>query len=91
MRARETIEVATLRSMLAAIDNAGALPSAAAGPVVGRSADVPRRPLSDTDVRKIIDAEAEERRTAIPEYERLGKSSDAKRLREELSVLSRYL
>jgi len=92
MRARETIEVATLRSVLAAIDNAGAVPPGPAWPpVVGRSADVPRRPLSDADVRKLIHAEADERRTAIPEYERLGKSSDAKRLREELSVLSRYL
>jgi uncharacterized protein YqeY len=92
MRARQTVVVATLRSLMAAIDNAGAVEQGApSGPIVGRSADVARKMLSDGDVRNIIRAEADERREALATYERLGKTTDANRLREELSVIARYL
>jgi uncharacterized protein YqeY len=92
MRERQTIVVATLRSLMAAIDNAGAVEQGApSGPIVGRPADVPRKTLSAQDVRKIVQAEADERSGAIATYERLGKTTDANRLREELTVISRYL
>jgi uncharacterized protein YqeY len=92
MRERQTIVVATLRSLMAAIDNAGAVEQGSpSGPVVGRPADVARKTLSDSDVRNIVQAEADERTEALVTYERLGRTSDADRLRKELIVIGRYL
>jgi uncharacterized protein YqeY len=92
MRERQTVVVATLRSLMAAIDNAGAVEQGApTGPVVGRPADVARKTLSDSDVREIVQAEADERTEAMATYERLGKTTDADRLRKELIVIGRYL
>jgi uncharacterized protein YqeY len=92
MRERQTVVVATLRSLMAAIDNAGAVEQGPpSGPIVGRPADAPRKTLSDPDARKIVQAERDERTEALVTYERLGKTKDADRLREELSVIARYL
>ena len=92
MRERQTVVVATLRSLMAAIDNAGAVEQGAqTGHIVGRPADVARKTLSDSDVRKIVQAEADERTEAMATYERLGKTSEADRLRKELIVIERYL
>jgi hypothetical protein len=92
MRERQTVVVSTLRSLMAAIDNAGAVEQPApSGPIVGKPADVARKTLSDFDVRNIVQSEADERSAALVEYERLGKTSDADRLRKELIVIARYL
>jgi uncharacterized protein len=92
MKARQSSAVAALRSMLSAIDNAGAVdvdPSIV--PLVGRSADVPRRVLSEAEVWALLRAEAGARRSAIASYEELGKIEEAARLRAELEVVTRYL
>jgi uncharacterized protein YqeY len=92
MRERQTVVVATLRSLMAAIDNAGAVEQGPpSGPIVGRAADVTRKTLSDSDLRTIVRAEADERTEALATYERLGKTNDADRLRKELVVINRYL
>jgi uncharacterized protein YqeY len=92
MRERQTVVVATLRSLMAAIDNAGAVEQLPPrGPIVGRVADVARKTLSDSDLRNIVRAEAAERTEALATYERLGKTNDADRLRKELIVINRYL
>jgi uncharacterized protein YqeY len=92
MRERQTVVVATLRSLMAAIDNAGAVEQEPpSGPIVGRAADLARKTLSDSDLRNIVQAEADERTEALATYERLGKTNDADRLRKELIVINRYL
>lgn len=92
MKARQSIAVATLRSMVGAIDNAGAVEhDTTIVPLVGRSADVPRRELTEAQVRAILQGEADERRSAQVKYERLGKNMEAERLRAELEVFARYL
>lgn len=91
MKARRKITVTTLRSVLAAIDNAEAVePNTSSGPIVGRSADVPRKVLTEKQMRDILESEAAERRSAIAEYERLDRHTDANRLRLELEVLATY-
>lgn len=92
MKARQRTTVATLRSMLAAIDNAGAVePNTSTSPVVGRSADVSRKVLTEEQMRKVLQTEVEERRSAVAEYERLERHVEADRLRAELEVFAHYL
>lgn len=71
MRSRDRATVATLRSTLAAIDNAEAVPVEAqvAGaiedaPVGPGSAEAERRTLSEDDIRAVVRAEVTEQRAA---------------------------
>lgn len=99
---RDAVAVSALRTALAAIDNAEAVPPdeadllASGGPVAGSVAglgasDVRRRDLTGADVERIVRAEAAERLAAAGEYERRGQPDRAARLRAEASVLSSYL
>jgi uncharacterized protein YqeY len=92
LRQRDTAAVAALRTALAAIANAEAVP-ADDTPVLGVNgyADVARRNLTIERVVQILQAEAQDRLTAIAEYEQLGQHDQAQRLRNELAVLNRYL
>ncbi|KAA0023632.1 GatB/YqeY domain-containing protein [Antrihabitans cavernicola] len=103
MKAKDRTAVAALRSALAAIDNAEAVPSDSldavatdgehvAGAHVGLgAADVARRVLTDGDVRSIIESEVHERDAAAEKYEAMDRADDALRLRSEGDVLRRYL
>jgi uncharacterized protein len=92
MKARDSAAVVAIRLMLAAIDHAGAVEvDTTVVPMVGRTADVPRRELSEGEVRALLKAEAEEHRLGAEKYERLGKMEEADRLRAEAEVFVRYL
>jgi uncharacterized protein YqeY len=92
MKSRDSIATSTLRSLLAALDNASAVPvSTPLVPVFGRSGDVARRILSAADCEGILETEARTRRVAATEYERLGRHDEAARLRAELAVIERYV
>ena len=92
MKARQNSTISAIRSMLAAIDNAGAVElDESLTPTVGTSGDVPRRILSEEQVQEILHREAENRRSAIATYERLRRQEEADRLRAELAVFGRYL
>jgi uncharacterized protein YqeY len=103
MKARDRVAITVLRTTLAAIDNAEAVdvsprePAGAASPhIAGSSAgvgssDVTRRVLSDADIGEIIREEANERRDAASEYEKLGRVDMADALRREAAVLDGYL
>jgi uncharacterized protein YqeY len=103
LKARDRVTAAALRSVLAAIENGEAVPvdprpaSAAggehvAGAAVGAgAAEAQRRPLTDADLRSIVEGEVRERVRAAEEYERLGRDDAAGRLRVEIEVLRRYL
>jgi uncharacterized protein YqeY len=91
MRARDAAEIAALRSLLGALDNAGAVATAPRNePVYGRSADVPRRVLSAAEVEALLTAEIAEREAALASYEGGGQHDAAARLRAEVKVLVRY-
>jgi uncharacterized protein YqeY len=92
IRAREKATMATLRTMLAALDNAEAVTlDASFQPVVGLNNDVPRKVLREEDFLQVLRMEANGRRSAIATYEALGRVEEAARLRAELAVFARYL
>jgi uncharacterized protein YqeY len=95
LKEKDRVALTALRSALAAIDNAEAVPldhpvdnGSAAG--VGAT-EVERLHLTEADVRSIVEKEVRERTVAAQEYERLGRDDVAERLRSEAGVLSRYL
>jgi len=99
LKARDKIAVSALRSALAAIDNAGAVPLGpapavgvgsqhVAGAAAGLGAgEGERRRLSDGDVDEIVRAEVAERQAAARDYEQRGHADQADRLRREARVL----
>ncbi len=101
VKARDAVAVSALRSALAAIENAGAVDSAHAprpdsGPIAGAvpgvgAGEVARRTLSPEDVRAVVAAEVEHRRTAAREYVALGRPDRAERLRAEADILVAHL
>lgn len=92
MKAKDTVAISALRSVLSALDNASAVPaSTVPAPVFGRNGDVPRRNLSDSDCQRIISAVVGERSAAAEEYARLGREDEAARLRAEQAVVERYV
>jgi uncharacterized protein YqeY len=92
MKARDKSTIDTLRCLLAVLDNAGAQdPATTPSAVVGLSADVPRKSLSQNELRTLMRAEVTSRRTAVIDYERGGRHQDAARLQAELVLLSRYV
>ena len=91
LKARDAVAIPVLRSLIAALDNAGAVPTDGRyTPVFGLSGDVPRRDLSSTDIAGLLAAEAAERRAAIAAYESGGRQDAADRLRVELLIIARY-
>jgi uncharacterized protein YqeY len=87
MKARDKPTIDTLRCLLAALDNAGAQDPK----LFGSSTEVPRKPLTQSQVNALMQAEITSRRAAVIDYERGGRQQDAARLRAELLLLSRYV
>lgn len=100
-KARDTATTAVLRSTLAAISNAEALPVAEAslagdGPIAGAAMGVGateavRRDLTDDDIRAIISGEQTERISAATDLESHGAQEKAEQLRVEAELLEAYL
>ena len=95
MKARQNATVATLRAILAAIDNAEAVPieetAMPAEPLLGQQHEVPRKLLSAADIRQIIQQEAAERRAASQKYATLGQPAEAERLQTAAALIEAYL
>ena len=92
MKARQKEAVAALRILLAAIDNAEAVPTDPSFvPFTGRTNDVPRKLLTEAHIQQILHAEAAKQREALAEYERLDQEEAAQQIRAELAVMSKYL
>jgi uncharacterized protein YqeY len=91
MKARDKPAVTALRSALAAIDNAAAVPPQEASfglPAVGLGVtEVARRDQDEAEIERIVRAEIADRLTAADEYERLGRSDHAQQKRAEARVL----
>ena len=92
LKARQTPVAMTLRTLLAAIDNAEAVPLSAAPPAIdGRSRDVPRLALARSDIQQILLREADECRRARSDYERMGQVEAAAAMRAALSLIDAYV
>jgi uncharacterized protein YqeY len=102
MKAREPDAVAALRTAIAAIDNAEAVPApearqtatsshiAGARPGLG-AAEAARLDLSDREQQAILREQITGYTTEAERYETLGQPDAANRLRTRASVLSAYL
>lgn len=92
MKAGRKEEVITLRTLIAAIDNAEAVPveDQPISTFGGRNEDVPRRQLTPDDIQQILRREADERRSAAAEYERLGRPDQAEILKAAVVLIERY-
>ena len=100
-KARDTTATAALRSTLAAIANAEALPvadssPAAEGPIAGAATGIGateavRRDLSEEDIRGIVSGERTERLTAATDLASHGAEDRAEQLRAEAELLAAYL
>jgi uncharacterized protein YqeY len=102
LKSRDRAAIGALRSALAALENAEAVPADSsgstgassehvAGTVEHGAAEAPRRHLTEAEVRAVVEAEVHDRRSAALEYEQLGRGDHAVRLRAEADVLARYL
>jgi uncharacterized protein YqeY len=98
LRARDKVATSALRSALAAIDNASAVPAAPApagaggphfaGTVAGLGAgEAERRRLTEAEAEQIVRAEVAERQAAAHDYDQTGHADQAGRLRREAQVL----
>ena len=103
LRARDAIAVSALRSALAAIDNAGAVPVGPV-PVMGAGSEhfagtaegvgageAARRRLSDAEIAQIVRAEIADRQAAARAYAEAGQADRADRLLSEARVLTSAL
>src|SRR6185503_4429007 len=95
MRAKRMDEVAVLRTLIAALDNAEAItvaPERYTERAFGDPAtEVPRKLLSAAEVAAVLEAEQREKLTAAAELERAGRAADAVKLRDAAAIVSRYL
>jgi len=96
MIAKDALRVRALRALIAAVDDAQAVPPAAGQPryVVhafgDRSVEVPRLRLTDDDVQRLLRHEAAARTSAAEEMERLDQNERAQELRLEAAIITRY-
>jgi hypothetical protein len=101
MKAQRRDEMAALRSVIAAIDNAESVEDASSSPppssehVAGTlqglgAADAARRSLSEHDLQRIIEAELWERDAQAERLTLLGRIDEASHLRIEADVIARY-
>lgn len=97
MKARDRDRLRVLRTTLAAIDNAEAVPAAAsagaleASPSGVGATEVARRPLSELEVVAVVRLEVEEREQAATTYAAAGDQTRATVLRTEAEVLRELL
>ena len=101
MRERDRDGVAALRSVLAGLDNAEAVPvqrpgqhagsEHVAGAAVGGSTEAPRRELSDAEEVDLVRAHVEEMQAAAREYDALGAAERAAVLRRTAGIVGRVL
>lgn len=102
LKARDRAAMEAIRSMLGVIDNAQAVPipqwaptttdGRIAGALAGvGSADVPRRALSEDEIRELVVNEIDERRRLADEHDRISRPDDAQKLRAQASLLEAFL
>ena len=96
MKARDSAQASLLRVLLAALDNAEAVPIGSAHERYQErafgdpSAEVPRLVLTMEDVKALVTKEQAEREAAAADFERLDRPDDAARLSQEALWVGRY-
>ena len=96
MRVRAGVEVAVLRALVATFDNAEAVELGEQHQRYvelkfgDRSAEVPRRRLTEADVESLLAREVSERRDAAVHLREMGQAERAARLAAEAEIVARY-
>ena len=99
LQARDSAKVGVLRTLIAALDNAEAVPvegSAHVTPPTGTrafgdpSGEVARREIDGPALDALLTGEAEARLAAAEDYDRHGREAEASRLRQEAELIARY-
>jgi uncharacterized protein YqeY len=93
LQARAADEVRVLRTVIAALDNAEAVPGeyqALPRAFGDPSAEVARLELDGGAVEALLAKEIEARLAAAADYERHGRTDEAARLRDEAGLVARY-
>jgi uncharacterized protein len=89
IKGRQALDVAVLRGLIAAIDNAGAVPLAAKSEPPQR--EVERRHLDSGEVQAILRREYEAHQAAASEFARLGRGVESEQANFATAIVSRYL
>lgn len=89
IKARAVGDVAVLRQLIAAIDNAGAVPLPPKSQPIQH--EVERRYLEFEDIQALLRREYDLRREAAAEFGRLGRIAEAEKATSEMAVVRRYL
>lgn len=93
MKAGDRVRVSTLRSLIGAIENAGAI-EVEAGPYemkTGLGHDVPRREVTDDEIRRIISDEREDLIAAQAELSGKGQTERMEELATRAAIVAGYL
>jgi uncharacterized protein YqeY len=91
MRSGDSDAVAVLRTMVSALDNAGAVESdAPSWPPSDGPVEVPRRELTDSDVQELLAREITDLRSSAEGYRQVGAQDEAGRLDAQAALLERY-
>ena len=89
IKGRQALDVSVLRGLIAAIDNAGAVPLTAKSEPPQH--EVERRHLDSGEVQAILRREYETHQAAANEFARLGRSVESEQANFAMAVVSRYL
>ncbi len=89
IKRRQALDVAVLRGLIAAIDNAGAVPLAAKSEPPQH--EVERRELDSGEVQALLLREYEIHQAAASEFARLGCSVECERANFATAIVRRYL
>lgn len=96
MQARAREEAGVLRALIGAVDNAQSVQldpnfkPAHVGTFGDRANEVPRKPLSQADIKALLQREIDERLSAADEIERAGRPDRSEVLRAEAAIIARY-
>ena len=89
IKGRQALEVSVLRGLIAAIDNAGAVPLAAKSDPPQH--EVERRYLDPGEVQALLRREYDAHQAAASEFARLGRSVESEQANFATAIASRYL
>ncbi|MCM5554157.1 GatB/YqeY domain-containing protein [Pleomorphomonas sp. NRK KF1] len=97
MKRRDKAETALLRQLVAALDNAEAVPAREESASLVRhvfgtgTSEAERRHLTEDDIRALLKWEMDDRTKAAAEFARLGVESRAAALTAEVELIRRYV
>ena len=84
---RDGEKIRTLRCVMAAIDNAGAVSLEEVRGAAPSTTETPRRRLSEREIAEILQAEIAARSRAADDYARLGNGAQAANLHDDIATI----